>query len=43
MLMCNVTKTPHYTPNLVYSELLLICKGDVSIRFSGNNDNVMLE
>ena len=46
MFMCDVTKTPPYARNFVYSELLFICKpanGDVSIRFNGKDDNVVLE
>ena len=43
MYMWDVTKTPPYAHNFVYSELLLIENGDVSIRFNGKDDNVVLE
>ena len=38
MFMCDITKMPPYERNFVYSELLFICKGDVSIRFNGKDD-----
>ena len=43
MFMCDVTKTPPYARYFVYSELFLICNNDVSIRFNGKDDNIVLE
>ena len=43
MFMCDITKTPPNAHNIVYIELFLFANGDVSIRFSGKDDNVVLE
>ena len=43
MLMCDITKTPPYVRHFINSELLLIANRDVSIRFNGKDNNVMLE
>ena len=42
IFMYDVTKTPPYVRNFVYSELLF-ANVDVSIRFNGKDDNVVLE
>ena len=39
MFMCDVTKTPPYTRNLFTVNYCLFANGDVSIRFSGKDDN----
>ena len=46
MFMRDVTKTPPYARNLVCSIFLIFClfaNGDVSIRFNGKDDSVVLE
>ena len=42
MFMCDVTKMPLHPRNFVYGELSF-ANGDVSIRFNGKYDNVVLE
>ena len=42
MFMCDVTKTLPYALYFGYSELLY-GNGDVSIRFDGKDDNVVIE
>ena len=41
--MCDVTKTPPYARNFFTANYCLFANGDVSIRFNGNDDNVVLE
>ena len=43
MFMCDVTKTPHYARYFVTVNYCLFANGDVSIRFNGKDDNVVLE
>ena len=44
MFMCNVTKTSPYLRNFVNSDdYRLFANSDVSIRFNGKYDNVLLE
>ena len=43
MFTCDVTKACSFARNLVSRELLFISHGDVSYRFYGGNDNVVLE
>ena len=44
MSMCDVKNTPTYARDFVSSKLSQICtRSDVSIRFIGDNDNVVLE
>ena len=43
MFICDVTKARSFARNFVSRELSFISKGDVSYRFNGKNDNVVLE
>ena len=43
MFMCDVTKTPLYAHNLFTVNYCLFANSDVSIRFNGKNDNIVLE
>ena len=42
MFMCDVTKMPPYRRNVVTVNYCLFANGDISIRFSGKDDNVVL-
>ena len=42
MFMCDITKTPPYGRYFVYSELLF-ANSDISIRFSGKEENAVLQ
>ena len=43
MFTCDVTKARSFARNFVSRELSFISHGDVSYRFNGKNDNVVLE